>query len=118
MNQWDDAAGDQRFERRIGRGLGKAVEPAVFQVRDAPAERARIQGYISGVWGVAAVIGPTLGAFLVEHFSWSLVFWINLPIGAATFVMFRLFLHEHRQPLRHRIDYLGSGLMVLGAGGI
>src|SRR5205823_11934832 len=50
--------------------------------------------------------------------SWSLVFWINLPIGAATFVMFSRFLPEHHQPRRHRIDYLGSVLMVLGAGGV
>jgi MFS family permease len=77
-----------------------------------------VQGYISGVWGIAAVIGPILGAFLVQHVSWSLVFWINLPIGAATFVMFSRFLHEHQPPRRHRIDYLGSVLMVLGAGGI
>ena len=48
------------------------------------------------MFGVAAVIGPTLGAFVVEHISWSLVFWVNLPIGAATFVMFGLFLHEQR----------------------
>jgi EmrB/QacA subfamily drug resistance transporter len=108
------------FRGLQGAGAG-AIQPiATTIVGDiyGPAERARIQGYISGVWGVAAIIGPTLGAFLVQHVSWSFVFWIDLPIGAATFVMFRLFLHEHRQPLRHRIDYLGSGLMVLGAGGI
>ena len=108
------------FRGLQGAGAG-AVQPiATTIVGDiyGPAERARIQGYISGVWGVAAIIGPTLGAFLVQHASWSLVFWINLPIGAATFVMFSRFLHERQQPRRHRIDYLGSVLMVLGAGGI
>jgi len=108
------------FRGLQGAGAG-AIQPiATTIVGDiyGPAERARIQGYISGVWGVAAVIGPTLGAFLVQHVSWSFVFWINLPIGVATFVMFSRFLHEHQQPRRHRIDYLGSALMVLGAGGI
>jgi EmrB/QacA subfamily drug resistance transporter len=108
------------FRGLQGAGAG-AIQPiATTIVGDiyGPAERARVQGYISGVWGVAAVIGPTLGAFLVEHASWSLVFWINLPIGAATFVMFSRFLHEHQEPRRHRIDYLGSVLMVLGAGGV
>jgi EmrB/QacA subfamily drug resistance transporter len=108
------------FRGLQGAGAG-AIQPiATTIVGDIyePAERARVQGYISGVWGVAAVIGPTLGAFLVEHASWSLVFWINLPIGAATFVMFGRFLQEHREPRRHRIDYLGSVLMVLGVGGI
>jgi EmrB/QacA subfamily drug resistance transporter len=108
------------FRGLQGAGAG-AIQPiATTIVGDiyTPAERARVQGYISGVWGVAAIIGPTLGAFLVEHASWSLVFWINLPIGAATFVMFGLFLHEPQQPQRHRIDYRGSILMVLGVGGV
>jgi EmrB/QacA subfamily drug resistance transporter len=108
------------FRGLQGAGAGAVLPIATTIVGDiySPAERARIQGYISGVWGVAAVIGPTLGAFLVEHASWSLVFWINLPIGAAVFVMFGRFLHEHQRPRRHRIDYLGSALMVLGAGAI
>ena len=100
------------FRALQGTGAG-AIQPiATTIIGDiyGPTERARIQGYISGVFGVAAIIGPTLGAFLVEHVTWSVVFWINLPIGAATFVMFGLFLHEHREPRRHRIDYLGSGL--------
>ena len=101
-----------------GAGAG-AVQPiATTIIGDiyAPVERARMQGYVSGVFGVAAIIGPTLGAFVVEHVSWSLVFWVNLPIGAATFLMFGLFLHEHREPRRHRIDYLGSVLLILGVG--
>ena len=108
------------FRGLQGAGAG-AIQPiATTIIGDiyGPTERARIQGWISGVWGVAAIIGPTLGAFLVEHVSWSFVFWINLPIGAATFAMFHLFLRERRQPVRHRIDYIGSGLMVIGAGGI
>jgi len=108
------------FRGLQGAGAG-AIQPiATTIVGDiyTPAERARVQGYISGVWGVAAIIGPTLGAFLVEHVSWSFVFWINLPIGAVAFVMFGLFLHEPQQPQRHRIDYRGSILMVLGVGGV
>jgi len=106
------------FRALQGAGAG-AIQPiATTIIGDiyAPVERARMQGYVSGVFGVAAVIGPTLGAFVVEHVSWSLVFWVNLPIGAATFVMFGLFLHEQREPRRHRIDYLGSALLMLGIG--
>jgi EmrB/QacA subfamily drug resistance transporter len=106
------------FRALQGAGAG-AVQPiATTIIGDiyAPVERARMQGYVSGVFGVAAIIGPTLGAFVVEHVSWSLVFWVNLPIGAATFVMFGLFLDEHRKPRRHRIDYLGSVLIILGVG--
>ena len=106
------------FRALQGAGAG-AIQPiATTIIGDiyAPVERARMQGYVSGVFGIAAVIGPTLGAFAVEHIGWSLVFWVNIPIGAATFVMFALFLREHRQPQRHRIDYLGSGLLILGVG--
>src|SRR4029077_91561 len=106
------------FRALQGAGAG-AIQPiAITIVGDIyrPTERAKVQGYISGVFGVAAIIGPTLGAFLVEHVTWSLVFWINLPIGAVTFLMFGLFLHESQAPRRHRIDYLGSALMMFGAG--
>ena len=108
------------FRALQGAGAG-AIQPiATTIIGDiySPTERARIQGYISGVFGVAAIIGPMLGAFLVQHVTWSLVFWINLPIGAVTFVMFALFLHEHHRPRRHRIDYLGSALMMFGAGAL
>jgi len=108
------------FRALQGAGAG-AIQPiATTIIGDIyrPVERARIQGYISGVFGVAAIIGPMLGAFLVQHVTWSLVFWINLPIGAATFVMFGLFLHERQTPRRHRIDYVGSALMMFGAGSL
>ena len=105
---------------RALQGLGAgAIQPiATTIVGDiyTPAERARVQGYISGVFGISAIIGPALGAFLVEHGSWSVVFWINLPIGLAAFVMFALFLHERLEPRPHQVDYLGSALLALGGG--
>jgi EmrB/QacA subfamily drug resistance transporter len=108
------------FRAVQGAGAGAIVPIASTIIGDIyrPAERARIQGYISGVWGLAAIIGPALGAFLVEYVHWSVVFWINLPIGAITFVMFGLFLQEQREQRRHRIDYLGAALMVVGAGAL
>jgi EmrB/QacA subfamily drug resistance transporter len=100
----------------IGAGAIQPIATTIIGDIYAPVERARMQGYVSGVFGVAAVIGPTLGAFVVEHISWSLVFWVNLPIGAATIVMFALFLHEQREVRPHRVDYLGSSLLMLGIG--
>jgi EmrB/QacA subfamily drug resistance transporter len=108
------------FRALQGAGAG-AIQPiATTIVGDvyAPAERARVQGYLSGVFGIAAIFGPPLGAILVEHVSWSFVFWINLPIGAASFAMLSLFLSEQRQTRRHRIDYAGSALLTLGAGAL
>jgi EmrB/QacA subfamily drug resistance transporter len=107
---------------RALQGLGAgAIQPiATTIVGDiyTPTERARVQGYISAVFGVSAIIGPGLGAFLVEHGSWSVVFWINLPIGLAAFIMFALFLHEDLERRPHQVDYLGSVLLALGGGAL
>jgi EmrB/QacA subfamily drug resistance transporter len=100
----------------VGAGAIQPIATTIIGDIYAPVERARMQGYVSGMFGVAAVIGPTLGAFVVEHVSWSLVFWVNIPVGIATFVMFGLHLHENREPRRHSIDYLGSALIMLGIG--
>jgi MFS family permease len=108
------------FRALQGAGAG-AIQPiATTIVGDiyTPTERARVQGYLLGVFGVAAIFGPPLGAFLVQHVSWSLVFWINLPIGAASFAMLSLILHQSQQTQRRRIDYAGSTLLSLGAGAL
>ena len=76
-------------------------------------ERARIQGWLSSVWGVAAIVGPTLGGAFAEYASWRWIFLINLPIGVIAIALIARFLHEHPQHHRHRIDYLGAVLVLL-----
>jgi EmrB/QacA subfamily drug resistance transporter len=108
------------FRALQGVGAG-AIQPiATTIVGDiyTPAERARVQGYLSGVFGLAAILGPPLGAFLIEQTSWSFVFWINLPIGAVSFAMLSRFLHERPHSQQHRIDYAGSALLTIGAGAV
>jgi EmrB/QacA subfamily drug resistance transporter len=108
------------FRALQGMGAG-AVQPVAYAIVGdiyTPTERAKVQGFLSSVFGIAAVIGPTLGAFLVEHASWSVVFWINLPIGAIAMAMLATFLKEqphHRPPA---IDILASLLLTVGAGAI
>jgi EmrB/QacA subfamily drug resistance transporter len=77
-------------------------------------ERAKVQGWIASVWGVASVVGPALGAFLVEQASWSYVFWINVPVGIVAMILMAAFLVERVERRPHRVDYLGSALMMLG----
>jgi EmrB/QacA subfamily drug resistance transporter len=106
------------FRAVQGFGAG-AIQPIASTVVGdiyTPAERARVQGLISSVFGVSAIAGPALGAFIVEHLHWSLVFWVNLPIGVASIVMYRLFLQERLEPKSHRVDYLGSALLAVGVG--
>jgi EmrB/QacA subfamily drug resistance transporter len=81
-------------------------------------ERARVQAWQSSVWGVAAIAGPVAGALIVEHLSWAIIFWINIPIGILTIGMLAFLFHEPVTRREHRIDYLGSMLLMLGAGAI
>ncbi|MGH7088354.1 MAG: MFS transporter, partial [Stellaceae bacterium] len=106
------------FRTLQGLGAGAIMPIATTIVGDIyePSERARVQGYVSSVWGVSSVIGPVLGAFLVQQVSWRVIFWINLPIGGAAITLLALFLHQRPEPRQHKIDYLGSLLLMLGVG--
>ncbi len=107
---------------RVVQGLGAGALVTLSQtvVGDLyePLERTRIQGYISGVWGAGAVLGPLLGSFIVTHFTWPWVFWINLPIGCVAAVMIATILKERVQSHARRIDYLGSALLAAGLGAL
>ncbi len=102
---------------RLLQGFGAGgVQPVAMTILGdiySPAERARVQGVVSSVFGISAVVGPSLGAFLVEHVNWEFVFWVNLPIGAAAIGMIATFLREDLRPRARRIDWLGSLLMLL-----
>ncbi|CAM5779216.1 MDR family MFS transporter [Castellaniella caeni] len=76
-------------------------------------ERARIQGWLSSVWGVAAIVGPTLGGAFAEYATWRWVFLVNIPIGLAAIGLIAHFLHEQAPSRRHAIDYGGAILMML-----
>lgn len=79
-------------------------------------ERAKMQGYLSSVWGLSAIIGPAIGGFFVQYASWRWVFYINLPIGAAALIALSIFLKERVEHHPHRIDFLGSSLLIASMG--
>jgi multidrug resistance protein len=99
-------------------GLGAgAIQPiATTVVGDlyTVEERARVQGLLSSVWGVSAIIGPTIGGLLVQYVSWHWIFYINMPIGAAALFVMARYLHERLEQKQHRIDYWGSALLTIG----
>lgn len=102
-----------------GFGAG-AIQPIAATILGdiyTPTERAKIQGLVSSVFGVSAVVGPSLGAFLTEQVSWRSVFWVNLPIGIAAVAMIHRFLHEKIEHRQHTIDWLGSLLLLIAFSG-
>jgi len=98
-----------------GLGGGGLISMAQAVIADvvAPRERGRYQGYLSGMWATASVGGPVLGGFFVDYLTWRWVFWINLPLGIAAFILCRRALARLATPRRHRrIDYLGAALLT------
>jgi EmrB/QacA subfamily drug resistance transporter len=97
----------------IGGGGLMAMAQAVIADVVAPRERGRYQGYMAGAWGVASIAGPIVGGWMTDALSWRWIFWMNIPLGIAAFVLsaraLRLLQHRRRPA---RIDYLGAALMT------
>ena len=78
-------------------------------------ERAKIQGWLSSVWGVSAILGPTLGGAFAQYASWRWIFFINIPIGIASIILISTFLHEIKPEKRAPIDWKGAtGMLITG----
>jgi EmrB/QacA subfamily drug resistance transporter len=82
----------------------------------SPRERPVVQGRTSIMFMSASILGPVLGGFLTDQLHWSLIFWINLPLGAVALVMSERALRQlPRNERPHQLDMIGAALMV-GAG--
>jgi MFS transporter, DHA2 family, multidrug resistance protein len=84
-----------------------------------PKER---QGFAMAIWGIAVmvgpVLGPVLGGWLTENYTWRWVFYINLPIGALTFLGIITFLPETEQKTGAKLDWFGFGTLSLAIGAL
>jgi EmrB/QacA subfamily drug resistance transporter len=100
----------------LGGGGLMALAQTIIADIVSPRERGRYQGYIGAVFAVSSVGGPVLGGFLTEHLDWSLIFWINLPLGLIALGMtsnvLKLVPFHAR---KHRLDLIGAGLMMTAA---
>jgi len=84
----------------------------------APSDRGRYQGYFGAVFGLASVAGPLLGGFFVDNASWRWIFYVNLPIGAVALVVTSIVLKDRLVRTKHQIDFLGSGLLLVGVSAV
>ena len=101
-----------RLIQGIGAGaiqpVGMTIVADLYPMR----ERGKVQGYLASVWAVSGVLGPMLGALIIHQFSWSWIFWMNVPLGFLATAGFLFFLHEHpeRQPMS--VDVTGAALFT------
>ena len=75
----------------------------------APAERAKLQGVFGGIFGIASVVGPTVGGYLTDNFSWRWVFYVNVPVGVlAILVCFVTLPYVAHNASWRDIDFAGA----------
>ncbi len=102
-----------RFVQGIGGGGLLALSQTIVGDMLSPRERAGWQVYFATAFTTASVAGPVLGGFFAQHLTWQMIFWINVPLSAAAYLMTaaplkRLPRHERR----HKLDVLGAVLLV------
>ncbi|GHA35416.1 EmrB/QacA family drug resistance transporter [Devosia pacifica] len=97
-----------------GLGGGGLMVVAMSVVADVipPRQRGRIQGIFGAVFGIATIVGPLLGGFLVETTSWHWIFAANLPLGLLALGVISAALKVHPERRRHSIDYAGAVLLT------
>ncbi|PYE54443.1 MFS transporter [Deinococcus yavapaiensis] len=101
-----------------GVGAG-AVQPLTFTIIGevyTMETRARVQGFISGVWGLSGLFGPLLGGLIVDSTSWRLVFYMSVPFGVIAALLVWRFLRESPGRGRVSLDWGGAILFTLGSG--
>ncbi len=76
-----------------------------------PRQRGKYQGYMGAVFASASVFGPLAGGFLTDQISWRWIFYVNLPIGIFALIVTSIVLKLPVNKLRHKVDFLGSGLV-------
>ena len=106
---------------RAGLGVFAAlVFPATLAIITTIFVDARERAMAVGIWaavsGVAVAIGPVLGGWLLEHFSWTSVFWVNVPFGVVALAMILAVVPGTRPVSVPRFDALGVVLSIAGLG--
>ena len=102
------------FRALQGLGAGGLLVTTIAVVGDIvpPRDRGRYQGFFGGVFGVSTVIGPLLGGFIVDNFSWRWIFYVNIPVGLVAWFVIASAFHATTTRITVKIDYLGAALLA------
>jgi EmrB/QacA subfamily drug resistance transporter len=110
---------EQLIAARALQGVGAALlvpgSLAIITAAFSERERGRAIGIWSGATAITAALGPVLGGWLIDHFSWRAAFFINLPLAAAVLVLtFRHVPESRDEEVRGPIDWAGAALVTIG----
>ena len=104
---------------RLLQGLGAGgLQPLAFTIIGdifTFEQRAKVQGWFSGVWGFSSIVGPVVGGLFVDYISWHWVFLINIPFGLLAGALMVLAWRDVNPRAQGQVDYFGAALL---AGGI
>ena len=103
-----------RAVQGVGAGGSFALVYVVLTDISSPETRAKALSLGSVIWGLASVLGPSLGAFIVSEFSWRWIFFINVPLGLLSMAGVAAFLVETRaKKPRAQVDYAGAASLSI-----
>lgn len=104
------------FRALQGIGAGAIMPVATTIIGDVfpVAERAKMLGLISLVWGISGIVGPLVGGFFVDHLSWEWIFFFNIPFGLLAMFMLGFSFREQLAKSKKKIDYLGALAFSIG----
>ena len=102
---------DELIVSRAVQGLGGGaffpIALSIAGVTFPPEQRGRITGIFSSVFGIASVLGPSVGTYIVDVVNWRWVFYINLPLGIASIILLFAGLSESKSLIKPKLDWLG-----------
>jgi EmrB/QacA subfamily drug resistance transporter len=104
-----------------GFGGGSLILLAMTILGDiaAPKDRAKYYTYFVVVFASAGALGPALGGFFAQYLDWTVIFWINLPLGLLSFLVSHVQLRRlPRHRARHRLDLVGAGLVMVATAAV
>ncbi|MGA4720974.1 MDR family MFS transporter [Fictibacillus nanhaiensis] len=108
---------EQLIAFRAIQGIGGgALMPIAFTIVFdifPPEKRGKMTGLLGAVFGTSSVLGPLLGAFITDAISWHWVFYINVPIGAASFYLIFRYYKETLEHCEQKIDWWGAITLVI-----
>ncbi|HEX3770333.1 MAG TPA: DHA2 family efflux MFS transporter permease subunit [Polyangiaceae bacterium] len=113
-----------RAVQGLGAGALQPTEQAILRQTFPPKEQGMAMALFAMAVMLGPAIGPTLGGYIVDNYSWPWIFYINIPVGVIGLIMVATFVHEDEEIVaknrelaeaqRKKVDWWGIGLMVIG----